>query len=169
MRKNFAQLGMIYTLLVIGLVALALFAVSVARADTAWFYDPTRSGEGIVLSELDTGGLVFSFYSFVKTPFNQPPRFGPDPLYCDEDNIWLIGVADHYIVGDHASGKVYYNRQIPSYPVAVNDRVSDQHHIGEFTAVPSGGGWVIRMENNWTMCDLSIFGTDFYMTTLLAE
>lgn len=149
---------------------LVLFTVT-AQAETAWYYNPDETGHGIVLSELDDGRLAFAFYSQVEDVIPDIPVISPappPPLFCDEDNIWLIGLSDLYLDG-LAIGDVYYAKKLPSFPVAVNGQVSESHIVGEFIVYAEGDGFVLRIENNHTICNLSVFGVDHYFTTKLAD
>lgn len=148
-----------------------MFHLSTVLADTAWYADPDRMGEGIVLSELDNGGLAFAFYAHVEEYIDIPPTVSPPPppvRFCDIYNIWLIGVSELYADGI-AFGDVYYNDPDPLYPLAVNGTVAEEVKVGTFVIYKSGEGFVLHMENNHTMCGLSLFGVDHYFSERIAD
>jgi hypothetical protein len=151
------------------LAILLMFAIT-AQAETAWYMDTDRSGEGIVLSELDDGRLVFAFYSHtaVKSglPTVSPPP--PEPLFCDEYTVWFTGLSSTYEDG-HAEGIVYYDVAVDDFPIAVNGLVSESVEVGTFIIDSDGDGFVLLMETNHIMCNLSVFGDPHFFTTKIAE
>ena len=153
-------------LLTIVLVLLA----GMASAKTAWYYDTDRSGEGIILTELPNDDVVFAFYSHTARKLDPPivSPAPPDPLYCDEYTVWFTGITD-YRDGDIAEGKVYYDVAVPTFPIAEDKMVSRSVEVGRFWAWREAEGFVLLMENNYTMCNLTVFGTEHHFVTKLVE
>jgi hypothetical protein len=152
------------------LAALMMFAVT-AQADTAWYMDEERSGEGIIVSELDDGRLVFAFYSHSSVDGSISPVISPAPPHykvCDVDTVWLTGLSELYENG-HAEGNIYYDVPFGSFPLAENGLVSRSITVGTFTIDAMGSGFVLVMERNYLICRLSVFGEPHYMTEKVAE
>lgn len=152
--------------------------VSIAQAETKWYMDEHRVGEGMVLSELDDGRIVFGFYSHVSEYIPSYPVVSPPPPYmeefCDLYTVWLTGLSTD-VGKDGAYGKVFYDVAVPDFPLSIDngdgihERISDQHVVGDFTLIREGEGFVLYMESNYRMCNLSIFGVNHYMTHVVAE
>jgi hypothetical protein len=152
------------------MICLFLLSTSV-MAKTAWYYDPDRSGEGIVLSELDDGRLVFSYYTHSALKTEAPPVVSPqppEPLFCDVKNLWFTGLSEYYANGI-AIGEVYYDVPVDTYPASVDGNVSNSVVVADFIITSEGDGFVLYMESNHVMCDLTVFGVDHFFTTKLAE
>jgi len=150
-------------------ILLMLFAATV-QAKTAWFYDTDRSGEGIILSEIADGRLAFAFFSHTAFQRHGPTvsPAPPEPIYCDEYTVWFTGVTADYD-GDVAYGFVHYDVAFPEFPEAVAAAVSESVVVGEFVIWREGDGFVLYMESNHLMCDLTVFGVEHYFTTKLTE
>ena len=150
---------------------LMVFAIN-AQAETKWYYNPDRSGEGMVLTELKNGVFAFGFYSHVEAVISSPPIVSPPPIlfnaFCDWDTVWFTGLST-VETKDGAYGNVFYDVAKPDFPAPVKRKVSDQHVVGHFILVPKGKGFVLYMESNWSMCNLSVFGVNHYFTEVLAE
>ena len=152
------------------LITLLLLISSSAMAKTAWFYDIDRSGEGIVLSEIDDGRLAFAFYSHTAhaTGAPTPSPAPPPPKYCDKDTVWFIGISELYAEGI-ALGDVYYDVAVKGFPEAEDGAVSHSVKVGEFVIEKEGDGFYLYMESNNIMCKLTVFDTPHYFTTKLTE
>jgi hypothetical protein len=149
-----------------------LFLLStIAVADTAWYYNPARSGEGIILTETADGRVAFSFYSHVQKGINKPPIVSPAPpkaIYCDEDTVWFTGLSDYW--DDYlAEGALYYDVANDDFPVSKDGAVSKSIEIGRFTAARKSEGFVMVLSNNYLFCDLSLFGEKHYFVKKLTE
>ena len=151
-------------------IFVAFLLSSTAYAKTAWYYNPERSGEGIVLTEIDDGRLAFAFYSHTKhangapTPSPAPPP----PKFCDKDTVWFIGLSELYAKGI-AMGDIYYDVPVKSFPKAEDNNVSNSVKVGEFVLEAEGDGFYLYMESNNIMCKLTVFDTPHYFTTKLTE
>jgi hypothetical protein len=141
-----------------------------AFAETAWYMDIDRSGEGIILSELDDGRLVFAFYSHTakNTGLPNPSPKPPPPRFCDKYTVWFTGLSELYEDG-HASGIVYYDVAVDDFPVATQGLVSESVEVGTFIIDSVDDGFVLLMETNHVMCNLSVFGEPHFFTTKIAE
>ena len=148
-----------------------LLSTSAAQAKTAWYFDQDRSGEGIILTEIDDGRIAFAFYSHTAVGKRAPPVASPAKpkhLYCDEKTVWLTGLT--YINdGEVAEGNVYYDVPVPIYPVSVEGNVSESVSIGTFFVWKEGDGFTLLMDNNHIFCDLSVFGVEHHFVTKLVE
>jgi hypothetical protein len=153
------------------LATLLMFAVT-AQADTAWFYDPERSGEGIIVTEFNDGTdrLAFAFYSHTAT-INGEPTISPSPpapLFCDLYTVWFTGLSNNY-TDNQATGDVYYTVADDDFDGPSDGSVGTSYVVGTFDMRRSKGGFVFKMYSNYTMCNLSVFNTVFHMTEKLAE
>ena len=154
-------------------ILLAAFLLSSsALAETKWYYNPDRSGEGMVLTELDKGVIAFGFYSHVEEPISSPPIVSPPPplfnLFCDQYTVWFTGLSK--VVGkDGAYGDVFYDVGKPNFPTPIKKKVSDQYVVGSFILSRKGDGFILYMESNNLMCNLSVFGVNHYFTEILVE
>ena len=151
---------------------------SICQAETKWYMDEHRVGEGLVLSEMDDGRIIWGFYSHVEEYIIRPPIVSPKPPYkqefCDFKTVWLTGLST--VVDDNgAYGQVFYDVAVPDFPSNIDNgdgihkRISDQFVVGDFTLVRDGEGFVLYMESNNRMCNLSIFGVNHYMTHVVAQ
>lgn len=140
-----------------------------AQADTAWFYDENRSGEGIVLTEFKDRA-VFSFYTFVSGSNLIPPVVSPMPpgaKYCEMGTIWFIG--DGALEEGVAYGDIYYQVIGDLYPSAIDGEVSTSVIVGDFVLTQTKTGWDLWMEQNTLLCNMDIFGKLFTFDTLLTK
>lgn len=152
------------------LLTILLLMSANAIADTAWYMDLDRSGEGMILTELEDGRLAFAFYSH-KANAGIPPSVSPQPpppLFCDEFTVWFTGYSDLFLDG-LAAGDVYYDVAVDDFPLAENGKVSEQYVVGSFVIYEEGEGFVLRMESNYIMCNLSVFGVDHHFLKKIAE
>jgi hypothetical protein len=154
------------------LLTLLLLISTSAFADTAWYYDPERKGEGIIVTVFNDGTdrLAFAFYSHVVKvgigPTISPPP--PPPIFCDKGTIWLTGLSDNY-TDNQATGDIYYTVGDEGFNVPDDKSVGTEYVIGTFDMRRSKGGFVMQMYSNYLMCDLSIFNTTYKMFEKLAE
>jgi hypothetical protein len=142
-------------------IVLAGFTLS-ACAYTAWFYDTTRDGEGIILTEIGEDRMAFAFFTHAS---NEDVT---GHTYCDSGNLWFTGATDNFD-GTVATGDLKYDVPVASYPDADGDDVSHSVVVGTFTATRAGTGWDMSFESNGVLCDVSVFDRDFEFRTLLVE
>jgi hypothetical protein len=147
-----------------------LFVSASAFSDTAWYMDEDRSGEGIVVSELQGNRLAFAFYSHTAVVTGEPTVSPPPPfpIYCDLDTVWFTGLSEVYWLGI-ARGDLMYEVAVATFPLSEGGFVSQSVVVGDFTIWQSGDGFILRMETNYVMCDLSVFGVNHYFETKIAE
>lgn len=151
---------------------LIVFLLTISTAYSAEIvFNPLRSGEGAVVSETSDNRLAIIFFSHTKLNPVVPPIISPQPpapIFCDEQNVFLTMISDIYD-GNIAYGTIYYSKQNEGFPDAVDDRVSEEHIVGAFSAAKLGDGFLLVMERDPVMCNLTIFGEPHFLTSLLAE
>ena len=154
--------------LLIPILMLICIAGSV-QADQGWFYNPERSGEGIVITEFGEGRIVFAFFSHVYVmPIIIPiPSPAPEPV-CDTKNVRLIGIGK--VEGNFAYGKLQYFDPSPEFPLAIDGMLGTNITVGQFSAERiEEGGWVLTLCHNNLICPMSIFYEDHYMISKIVE
>ena len=160
------------------IILLLMLVATVIQAETKWYMDEHRVGEGMVLSELDDGRIIFGFYSHVGEFIPSYVLPSPPPFYveqfCDLHTVWLTGLSTE-VNKDVAYGDVFYDVSIPEFPQSrdmgdgIHERISTQYVVGNFILVRKGEGFILYIESNYRMCNLSIFGVNHYMTHVVAK
>jgi hypothetical protein len=80
----------------------------------------------------------------------------------------LTGLSELYVDG-FAAGTVYYDVKNETFPLSEEQTVSKSEVVGDFVIFREGDGFILYMENNGRMCNLSVFGVEHYFTTKLVE
>lgn len=163
------------------LTLLALLISTTALAETKWYFDLEREGEGIIVTEYDDPEdprVIFAFYSHTETvalpPTVSPPP--PAPLFCDRHTVWFTGISlEGFLTEDAAYGLVYYQVAVPTFPEPENGFVSDTYVVGDFIlkredkGYDGGAGFSLEMRSNYLMCNLSVFNRVHHLTKRIAE
>lgn len=158
---------------------LILFSVS-AIAETKWYLDLERQGEGIIVTEYDDPNdprIIFAFYSHTAQA-GVPPVVSPappEPLFCDKYTVWFSGISERGLENGIAYGKVYYQVALDTFPEPRDRMVSDTYIVGDFVlqredgGYGGGAGWNLVMKSNYLMCNLTVFGQVYHFTKRIAE
>ncbi len=148
------------------LSVLLFFSTSIMAASI--HYDNERSGEGLTVSETESGGIAWILFTHLdggNYSASIPPTVSPPPpviypdledIVCeDEAPVWFTGHAEIF-VDDVGIGPFYYNHA-PEYPAAVDGVVADTYEVGTFHIEQLSDGYSLILESNGRMPDMYIF------------
>lgn len=150
-------------------IAICILMLSTAlMAESGFYGDPERNGEGLILSIEDSGRIGIAFFTYADSVHVYPPVLGPnppiDPLTPPPTNAatWYIGSGQF---GEHlGEGDMF--RSIPlQYPLALDGMLSVEAKVGRFHMARLGDGFEFRLECNSLMLpDQHICNSTFYFT-----
>ena len=154
------------------LLILSLFLLSTTAfaAGTGFYYDPSRDGEGIIVTIDDNDRLAFALFTFWDAKHAIPPVVSPKlelPIVpCHNCPIWYVGSGD--LDKKVSFGKLYTSVAL-DYPNATQDGSLDEKlPVGEFTLLYSDGGWHLEVDCYDLMPpDMYMCNTIFSFDTLL--
>lgn len=151
---------------------IAFLLSQAALADTAWYYNTERSGEGVVVTTTDDGRLAFAYFTQTGSSFPIPPQVSPPPpvstqIACQSSPIWFTGVG---VYADGAAiGELRYDVPIADYPQSKDNRVSKSLDVGVFLMEKTETGFRLVLETNHVLPNLSVFNRVYEFDTLLTK
>ena len=156
----------------VALVLLFVGSVGVA-SETLWLYDKNRDGEGMVMTKLDNGGVVFALYTFSDSngypipPVVSPPRPDPSIRVCTGTAVWFTGLSA-LLADGIAIGTVYFNTPI-DYPYARDGSVSEATDVGTFLLTEDIEGYDLVIESNGSLPNLAVFNQVYEFRKVLVR
>jgi len=153
------------------LLLTALLALNV-QAESGFYYDKSRSGEGITIAETADGGVAWVLFTYVDKSVSVPPVVSPPkPSFtiesCNSATLWLTGQSV-LLANGFAIGEVYIN-VTDDYPFATDDSVSEAIQIGTFLIERVDEGFELTIDSNGSLAALSIFDRTFKFISPLAR
>lgn len=154
------------------LTIILLMLANTSWAESGFYYDVTRSGEGISVAETADGGIAWVLFTFIDGKISVPPIVSPPPpteviAQCANSTLWLTGqslvLADGFAIGE-----VYLNVP-PDYPFATANAVSAPLVVGTFLMEVDGDGFDLIIESNHSLPNLSVFDHTFTFINPLAR
>jgi len=155
------------------LLTLILLAFNVTASETLWLYNVDRDGEGMVMTKLDNGGVVFALYTFSDSngyptpPVVSPPRPGPSITVCAGTAVWFTGLSS-LLADGIATGTVYFSTPI-DYPYARDGSVSAATDVGTFLLTEGIEGYDLVIESNGALPNLAVFNQVYEFRKVLVR
>ena len=156
----------------VALVLLFVGSVGVA-SETLWLYDKNRDGEGMVMTKLDNGGVVFALYTFSDSngypipPVVSPPRPDPSIRVCTGTAVWFTGYSS-LLADGIAIGSVYFAQPL-NYPQAQDRAVSESTEVGTFLLTKDAEGFDLIVESNGALPNLAVFNQVYEFRNVLVR
>ena len=155
------------------LLTLILLAFNVTASETLWIYNAQKDGEGMVMTKLDNGGVVFALYTFSDSngypipPVVSPPRPDPSITVCAGTAVWFTGLSA-LLADGIAIGTVYFNTPI-DYPYARDGSVSEATDVGTFLLTKDIEGYDLLIESNGALPNLAVFNQVYEFRNVLVR
>ena len=155
------------------LLTLILLAFNDTASETLWLYNVDRDGEGMVMTKLDNGGVVFALYTFSDSngypipPVVSPPRPDPSIRVCTGTAVWFTGYSS-LLADGIAIGSVYFAQPL-NYPQAQDRAVSESTEVGTFLLTKDAEGFDLVIESNGALPNLAVFNQVYEFRKVLVR
>jgi len=150
------------------LALLLLFSASV-MAESGFFYDPTRDGEGIFVTIDKNHRIAFALFTYWDEDTSTAPKPSPTPpptelelLLTGNAPIWYTGVGVYF--ENAAIGELELS-VATNYPEVSDDSLGDTYVVGTFLIVPHKLGFSLTVDCNNLMPPDTFICTETYTFT----
>jgi hypothetical protein len=130
------------------LAVLFLVLATTAVAESGFYHNEDRNGEGIILTISKDGRLAFAFFTYWDASYAIPPVVSPVPppspiTPCHNCTTWYLGTGpwDTKI----AKGTLWTSVAI-DYPNVAGESLDEKIPVGTFVIVPDGAGFDLTID-----------------------
>jgi hypothetical protein len=154
---------LITLLLIIGIVGSA-------QAETGFYHNPDRDGEGIILTIDKTDRLAFALFTYWDAKHAIPPVVSPAPPPSPikpqtNQAIWYVGHGAY--VDNVAVGDLYMSVPI-DYPNVAGESLDEKIIVGQFLIVAEKDGFDLQVNcNRFLPQSMYICNNTFTFTQLI--
>lgn len=149
-------------------ILITLLLSTSAVAQSGFFYNPERDGEGISVV-IDGDTVAFALYTYWDATHAVPPIVSPAPppaiTPCHNCAIWYVGTGEW--MKDSSTGKMYMSVPI-DYPHSIDGNLDVQFSIGTYLLTTGGEGYKLSVFcNDVVPSELYMCNNDFNFYRLL--
>jgi hypothetical protein len=136
------------------LALLLIICVGSAQAESGFYFNPDRNGEGIILTIDKDSRLAWAFFTYWDDKISVPPVVSPPPPpppfvvitpQLQNQQTWLIGNGVY--LDNIAIGKAWISKAI-SYPNVVGESLDEKITVGNFLIEGFKGGFYLSLDCN---------------------